>query len=307
MKQGSNHPALKRLEEFADTLIFNPEGRPLTEDELIPLLDGCDGYLAGLDFVTEKVLKACPGLKSISRYGAGYDRVDLKAAHELGITVTNTPGANAEAVGELAFALILAVARSIPYLNTQTKAGAWVRSTGVELKGKTLGVAGLGAIGKVAARCAQGFGMKVAAYDPFINQAYCQEHEIDICSFDEMIERSDVITLHLPLNDDTYHFINADSISRMKDGVILINASRGGIIDEDAAYEAIQAGKIAGMGLDAFEEEPPTNSKLLTLDSVIATPHTGAHTKEATQNMANMAVDNLIATLSGQDCPFILK
>lgn len=306
MKPDSSSPALDKLKSFADTLVFNPSGRPLTEEELIPLLKSCDGYLAGLDFVTRRVLEACPNLKAISRYGAGYDRVDISAAKELGITVTNTPGANAEAVGELAFALILSAARSIPYLNTQTKAGAWVRSTGMELKGKTLGIAGLGAIGKVVARCARGFDMKIIAYDPFINEAYCSEHGIQPCSFEELLKRSDIITLHLPLNQDTWHFIDGRAIEQMKDGVILINASRGGIIDEEAACSALSSGKIAGMGLDAFEQEPPAGSRLLTFENVIATPHTGAHTREATQNMAQMAVDNLISVLSGQPCPYTL-
>ena len=306
MKPDSVSPALDKLRDFADTLVFNPYGRPMTEDEIIPLLKDCDGYLAGLDFITAKVLEACPSVKAVSRYGAGYDRVDLEAAQRLGVTVTYTPGANAEAVGELAFALILSVARSIPYLNAQTKSGAWVRSTGMELKGKTLGVAGLGAIGKVAARCAAGFGMNVAAYDPFINEAYCREHQIQVCSYEELLACSDVITLHLPLNQETYHFIDQKAISKMKDGVILINASRGGIIDEDAACEALSSGKIAGMGLDAFEQEPPTDSRLLAFDNVIATPHTGAHTREATLNMAHMAVDNLIATLKGEPCPYVL-
>lgn len=306
MKPDSDSPALDRLKSFADTLVFNPYGRPLTEEELIPLLQSCDGYLAGLDFVTRRVLEACPDLKAISRYGAGFDRVDIAAAKELGVTVTNTPGANAEAVGELAFALILSVARRIPYLDSQTKAGAWIRSTGTELKNKTLGIAGLGAIGKVVARCAKGFDMNVIAYDPFINESYCREHQIQPCSFEELLERSDVITLHLPLNQDTLHFIDQKAIQRMKDGVILINASRGGIIDEDAACSALASGKIAGMGLDAFEQEPPAGSRLLSFDNVIATPHTGAHTREATQNMAQMAVDNLIAVLSGQSCPYIL-
>ena len=174
MKPDSDSPALDRLKSFADTLVFNPYGRPLTEEELIPLLQSCDGYLAGLDFVTRRVLEACPDLKAISRYGAGFDRVDIAAAKELGITVTNTPGANAEAVGELAFALILSVARRIPYLDSQTKAGAWIRSTGMELKNKTLGIAGLGAIGKVVARCAKGFDMNVIAYDPFLHESYCR-------------------------------------------------------------------------------------------------------------------------------------
>ena len=307
LQPGKNEAALAPLRSFADELVFNPTGHPLTEDELIPLLEGCDGFIAGLDTITDKVISSCPTLKVISRYGAGYDRVDIQAAKECGVAVTNTPGVNAQAVGELAFGLILAAARKIPYLNTKTREGEWVRSSGMELKGKTLGILGLGAIGKVVAQCAQGFGMKVIAYDPYINEAYCAEHEIENVSFQELMSRSHVVSLHLPLLDSTRHLIDKEAIDRLPDGAIIVNASRGGIIDEDAAYEALKSGKLSGLGLDAFEVEPPVDSRLLTLDNVISTPHTGAHTKEATENMANAAVKNLIDLLSGKDCPYIVN
>ena len=141
--------------------------------------------MAGLDFITEKVIAACPKLKVISRYGVGYDRVDVEAARKHNVIVTNTPGVNSEAVGELAFALILAVARKIPYLNEDTRKGGWMRSTGFECLGKKLCILGLGSIGKVVARCAKGFGMDVCAYDPYINEDYCKEHQIEVVSMEE--------------------------------------------------------------------------------------------------------------------------
>ena len=307
LQPGKNEPVLAVLRAFSDDLIFNASGRPLAEDELIPLLKDCDGYIAGLDFVTEKVIRSCPRLKAISRYGAGYDRVDIEAAKKMGTPVTNTPGVNAQAVGELAFALILSIARRIPYLDTETRDGKWVRSTGMELKGKTLGIIGLGAIGKVVAMCGQGFHMDIIAYDPYIDNRYCKEHQIRACSFDETIQHSDVITLHLPLNKQTRHIIGREAIGRMKPGVILVNTSRGGIIDEDAAFEALKSGQLGGLGLDAFETEPPEDSPLFRLDNVVVTPHTGAHTKEATLNMASSAVKNLIDVLSDRDCPYIVN
>ena len=306
MQPGKQSAALETLRAFTEDLVFNEAGRPLTEDELIPLLQGCDGYIAGLDTITEKVLKSCDRLKVVSRYGAGVDRVDLKAAKECGITVTNTPGANAEAVGELAFALILSVARQIPYLNQSTREGGWARSTGMELKGKTLGIIGLGAIGRVVARCAGGFDMRVIAYDPYIDLAYCEEHGIPSCTFEEVVEQADVITLHLPLLEQTKHLIGREAIAKMKPSAIIVNASRGGIIDEEAAYEALKEGRLGGLGLDAFEVEPPKDSPLFEFSNVVVTPHTGAHTKEATDNMASMAVQNLIDVLRGEDCPCIL-
>lgn len=303
----SKSPYLEKLRSYTDDLVFNPAGRPLTEDELIPLLSDCDGYVAGLDFITEKVIAACPRLKVISRYGVGYDRVDVKAAKEAGVIVTNTPGVNSEAVGELAFGLILSVARKIPFLDRDTRDGGWIRSTGIEMLGKTIAILGLGSIGKVVARCAQGFGMNVTAYDPFLDEAYCKEHGIEGKGFEACIADADVISLHLPLMDSTRHIIDAEAISKMKQGVILINTSRGGIIDEAAAYEGLKAGKIGGLGLDAFEEEPPKDSPLFVFDNVVVTPHTGAHTKEATMNMASAAVQNVIDVLEGRDCRFIVN
>lgn len=306
LRPETNQPALTTLEDFCPNLVFNTAGRPLTEDELIPLLKDCDGYIAGLDSITERVLDSCPKLKVISRYGAGYDRVDLRAAKKHQITVTNTPGVNAQAVGELAFGLILCSARKIASLDNQLRSGKWVRSTGIELFGKTLGIVGLGAIGKVVANCAKGFGMDVMAYDPFIDTGYCQKQEIRSVTLEELIRRSNIITLHLPLNADTMHLINAERIAEMQDGAIIVNASRGGIIDEEAAYQALKSGKLGGLGLDAFETEPPEASPLFELPNVTVTPHTGAHTKEATENMANTAVKNLIDVLSGRKCPNVI-
>lgn len=307
LQPGTSSEALNTLKEFSDDLLFNPYGRPLNEEELIPLLSECEGYIAGLDYITARVLENCPHLKVISRYGAGYDRVDLQAAKNRGISVTNTPGANAEAVGELAIALVLAVARRIASLDTTTKKGDWVRSTGMELKGKTMGIVGLGSIGKIVARCAQGFQMKVIAYDPFIDADSLSDSQILSCTLEQIYEQADVISLHLPLNDATRHLIGQDALSKMKSSAIIINTSRGGIIDENAVYHALKEGRLGGLGLDVFELEPPKDSPLFSLDNVVVTPHTGAHTREATLHMADLAVKNLIDVLSGNDCPYIVN
>lgn len=300
-------PALHKLQQFADEIVYNPVGRPLTEEELIDLLAGCDGYIAGLDYVTAKVIASCNSLKVISRYGAGVDRVDLLAAAQKGIPVCNTPGANAQAVADLAMGLMLAVARKLPMLDRKTREGEWVRSTGVELYGKTLGILGLGAIGKSVAKRGQGFDMKVLAYDPYLDQAYAAAHDITPATFEEVMEGCDVVSLHLPLNDQTRHIVSRSVMERMKPGAIVVNSARGGLIDEEAAYDLLKAGRLGGLGLDAYEVEPPTQSPLFELDSVVLTPHTGSHTLEATANMALMSVDNLIAVLSGHPCPHVLK
>ncbi len=307
MQPDKESAALGKLREYCGDLVFNPTGKPLEGETLINLLKDCDGYLAGLDSVTGDVLRQCPKLKAISRYGAGYDRVDTQTAKELNISVSNTPGANAQAVAELTFGMLLSLARSIPYLHTKTISGEWVRSSGIELYGKTIGIIGLGAIGKRLASCCTGFNMRILAYDPYLDAGYCKAHGIETAALGELLKESDFITLHLPLNDTTRHMIDSKAFASMKKGAVLVNASRGGIIDEEAAYEALSSGKLGGLGLDAFEQEPPKDSLLLHFPNVIATPHAGAHTEEAVRAMADMAVENLIEMLENKDCKYIVN
>ena len=306
-KPAKGMPALELLRSFSENLVFNPGEKPLTEDELIPLLDGCEGFIAGLDFITRKVIENASSLKVISRYGSGIDRVDLEAAKEKNIVVCYTPSVNAEAVADLTFALLLSLARKVPMLDRKTREGEWVRSTGFELYGKTIGIIGLGAIGKSAAKRAAGFSMKILAYDPYINKEYAAANGITSVSFDDIIKEADFISLHLPLTDETRKIIKAEEMKKMKKGAIIINSARGGLIDEDAAYELLKSGHLGGLGLDAFELEPPGPSPLFTLDNVVVTPHTGAHTAEAIAAMAKLSVTNLIDVLSGNECPNIVR
>lgn len=296
------------LQSFAESIVYNPYGRPLMAQEIIPLLEGVEGYIAGLDYINADVIENAPAsLKVISRYGAGYDRVDVKAATDRGIIVTNTPGINSESVADLAFGLILSVARKISFLDKQVKAGAWPRATGIEVFGKTIGIIGLGAIGKGIARRARGFSMNVLACDPFFDSAYGSVNGIQECTMEELLQSADIISLHLPLNEDTRNIINKDKITKMKQGAIIINTARGGLIDEAAAYEALKNGKLGGLGLDAFEKEPPGNSLLFELENVVATPHAGSHTVEAVDSMGLLSVQNLIDVLGGKDCSNIIR
>ena len=270
-----NPEAKAMVEAFADEIVYNPQSRPLEAEEILALLDGVDGYIAGLDYITADVIRRAPAsLKVISRYGAGVDRVDLETAKERGITVTNTPGTNAVAVCELAFGLMLSLARSIPRLDSAVKKGEWPRNDGRELAGKTLGIIGFGAIGKNLATRARAFGMRVAAFDPYFDQAFASQHGVEHKTLDE------------------------------KKGAFIINTARGGLIDEAAAASALKSGQLGGIGLDAYEVEPVTDSPLLGLDHVIMTPHTGAHTNEAIAAMGIMAAQNLIDVLSGRDCKY---
>ena len=302
-----NAQAKAMLEDFAGEIVYNPHTRPLEPGELIRLLSGADGFIAGLDYITAEVIRSAPAsLKVISRYGAGVDRVDIAAAKEKGITVTNTPGTNAIAVCELAFAHMLCLARAIPRLDSAVKCGEWPRNNGMELCGKTLGIVGFGAIGKSLAIRARAFGMAVIAYDPYFDAVFAAQHGVEQKSLVEVISGADFISLHLPLTNETRHMIDANTISLMKDGALLINTARGGLIDEAAAAGAIACGKLGGIGLDAYEAEPVTDSPLLGLENVVMTPHTGAHTQEAIAGMGLMAVENLISVLQGKDCKHII-
>ena len=303
-----NALAKKMIEDFADEVVYNETGKPLQPEQLIELLKDVDGYIAGVDYITAEVVNSAPmSLKVISRYGAGVDRVDIPACTANGIVVTNTPGTNSVAVAELAFAHMLNAARNIPMLHQSVERGEWVRSEGIELKGKILGIVGLGSIGKNLATRAIAFGMKVNAYDPYFDEKFAAENGITKMTLDELLEESEFVSLHVPLSDDTYHMVDAKRIERMKDGAFIINTARGGLIDEQAAAEAIKSGKLGGLGLDAFEQEPLLNSPLKGLPRVVFTPHTGAHTAEAVKGMGEMSVINCIDVLSGKDNPHVLN
>lgn len=303
-----NAKAKALLESFFDEIVYNDLGVPLTGEQIIERLQGCDAYIAGLDYITAEVIEKMPeSVKVISRYGVGIDRVDMDAARARGIVVTNTPGVNAKAVGELTFALMLCACRNIPQLHQAVTDGLWPRSQGVELAGRTLGIVGLGAIGKCLAVRAKAFEMDVVAYDPYFDEAFAEANGIRKMELEELLCSADVVSLHVPLNDSTRHMISRERIEKMKDGAIIVNTARGGLVDEIAAADALKSGKLGGMGLDAFEQEPLLESPLKGLPRVIFTPHSGAHTAEAVSNMGLLSVQNAIDVLKGEPCRYILK
>ena len=303
-----NAEAKALLESVFDEVVYNDLGVPLKGEEILQRLQGCDAYIAGVDYITKDVIEKMPdSLKVISRYGAGTDRVDIPACASRGIRVTNTPGANATAVCELAFSLMLCAARNIPQLHKAVEEGLWPRSEGIELAGKTLGIVGLGAIGKRLAVRAKAFEMEVVAYVPYFDSAFGSEHGILRMEIEELLRISDFVSLHVPLSESTKYMINASRIAIMKQGAIVINTARGGLIDEVAAADAIRSGKLKGLGLDAFEEEPLLDSPLKGLPRVIFTPHTGAHTAEAVSNMGMMSAQNALAVVRNEACRFIIN
>jgi len=238
--------------------------------------------------VTSKIIDAASNLKVIGRAGSGLDNVDVTEATKKGIVVMNTPGGNTITTAEHTMALMFALARQIPQATASMKEGKWEkkRFTGVELFNKTLGVIGIGNIGSQVARRAQAFAMNVIAYDPFLSEDKARAMGVEKVSLKELFRRSDFITIHTPITTETRNMINKETIKIMKDDVRIINCARGGIINEKDLYDALAEGKVAGAALDVFEKEPPENNPLLTLDNVISTPHLGAATKEAQENVA---------------------
>jgi len=288
---------LQQLKEFDCEIIENPYGRPLKEDELIPLLVDVDGVIAGLDEFGEKVLKSSNRLKVISRYGVGIDNIDMEAAKRLGIFVINTPDVNTQAVADLTFGLILSVSRKIPQSHQSTRKGRWERFIGREVYGKRLGIIGLGRIGKAVANRAKGFEMEIIAYDVQRDESFAETLEIKFLPLDDLLMEADFVTLHCGLNPQTKGLIGPRELGLMKETAYLINTARGELVDERALYEALKEGKIAGAGLDVYEQEPPLESPLLSLENAVTTGHIAAYTDEAIKEMALASVKNLLSAL----------
>jgi D-3-phosphoglycerate dehydrogenase len=290
------------LQAQVGQVICNPTSKPLPSTEVARLLPGVDGYIAGLDGIDFSALQAADCLKVIARYGVGVDNVDLTAARARGIRVTNTPGANAVSVAELTIGLILSLARHITEAAAATRAGGWPRIAGLTLEGKTVGLLGLGAIGKQVARRLAGFDCRLMAYDPLANQEFARTWKVILASMDEVIGQADFLSLHLPLLPDTHGLVDAGFLTRMKKGAYLINTARGELIDENALAEALRAQQLSGAALDVFTQEPlEAGHPLLLLPQVLVTPHAASHTDGAMNAMGWMALWDCLAVLRGEE------
>ncbi len=283
--------------------ISDLRGSGLAEGRFLEALGRADLLLCGNDLrVDDAVLARAGRLRAVAKLGAGLDTVDIAAATRRRIPVFHTPGANNQAVADHTFALILALARRILECDRGLRAKRWehTRILGVEIWNKTLGLIGLGAIGRCVALRAKGFQMRILAYDPYWPEAFAAEHGIERVALEELLERADIVSLHVPLTPESRHLIDARALARMKKSALLINCSRGGIVHEADLAEALRTGTIAGAGLDVFEEEPPLASPLLTLDNVVLTPHTAAFTYEGLNNMSTGIVEQILAFARGE-------
>ncbi len=263
----------------------------LSENELAKKIKGYDALIirSGTT-VTKKIIEAADNLKVIGRAGVGLDNVDVAAASKKGVVVMNAPAGNTVSTAEHAFSLMLSLSRNIPQANQSVKQGKWDRKKfmGVELYGKTLGIIGMGRIGTEFAKRALSFGMKILAFDPFLSEEKAKSLNVEPVDLDTLLRNADFITIHTPLTDETRHLIDAKAFKKMKKGVRIINAARGGIIDESALARSLKSGKVAGAALDVYETKakPPVDSPVVNIDKVVTTPHLGASTEEAQINVA---------------------
>ena len=297
---------IKMLEEVA-SLTRLPMWPP--EEELVNAARDVDAILSRSATISRPVIAASPKLKIVSRHGVGVDYVDIQACTEHGVLVTITGDANYEAVSEQALACLLAVARKIALADAEMKAGKWERPhlTGVELYRKVLGIVGLGRIGSRMAKHAKGFDMEVIACDPYIDPERALRFDATLVDLRTLLRRSDFVSLHVPLTEETEHMIGQAQLELMKPSAILVNTARGPVVDGQALYEALSIGTIAGAGLDVFEEEPlPADHPLRKLDNVVLTPHVAGQSEEAMVGVSIRAAENVLRVLRGETPPIEL-
>lgn len=296
-------PELRRyLEAEVREVVYNSAGRPLTAEELLELMPGCHGCIAGLDEINRCVIETADSLKVIARYGVGVENVDLGAADEKGIAVTNTPGANSPSVAELTVGLMLSLARRIPTASHATKADEWPRVDGITIGGKKIGLVGFGAIGRCVARLLSGFDCTILAYDPQFDNDVAESLNVHYRSHNRLLREADFVSLHLPATPQTRSMVNEEFLGKMKVNSYLINTSRGELVEEDALLEALQDGLLSGAALDVFSQQPPgKENRLLAHPRVIATPHIGAHTDGAINAMGWTALRDCLAVLGGEE------
>lgn len=282
----------------------------ISAEELLTVVNSYDGVIVrGRTKITEEVLSTAKNLKVVGRMGVGVDNIDLEAARKAGVTVVNAPVATTVSVAELTLGLMLSLIRFIPKADCGLKAGEWLKKTccGSELYQKTLGVIGFGHIGQEVAKRALAFDMKVIAFDPVRPSEEIIAAGADPVAFEDLLNQADFITMHIPHITSTHHLLNQRAFTSMKDGVRIICAARGGVIEEEALLAALESGKVAGAALDVFEKEPPGMCDLLMHPNVVATPHIGAQTGEAQLRAGHDILSEVVAALEGKDLRWKIK
>lgn len=295
--------ALQMLEKEGYQLVRVPMEDAKNPDKLIEYVKDAAGWIVGYSKVTKEVLAKAPLLKIATKHGTGVDNFDLDAAKEYGVVIANAPGLNANAVADLAFSFMLALARKIPFADKSVRTGLWKPIMGTELKDKTLGIIGLGAIGKGLIKKAAGFDMKFVAFDIQKDEEFNKKYQVKMASdYHEVLREADFISLHIPLNEKTKGMVAGKEFEMMKKTAFIINTSRGGVIDEDALLSALTSGEIAGAALDVFVQEPPqVGNPLLALDNLVVAPHMGAYTEEAMGEISEICAENVIRVLKGME------
>lgn len=297
-----NEAPRKKMLELGWELIDNRYHHIMNENEMMKEVEDVDAIILGSDIVSKKVLEKANKLKIISRYGVGIDNIDQEEAKNRDIKITVTKNCNTEAVADYAIALMLSVSRHICNVNHDLQEGIWRKQTGLDLCHKTIGVFGMGAIGREVIKRLEGFGCTIIGYDKFVDEEYCKAHHIEVLEPVEIFKRADIITLHIPGNADGTHFINRKEIEVMKKDVIVINTARASLINEVDMVEALKQHRIYGYGSDVFEGEPNMNPIFQGLNNVVLSPHNAAVSVEAVNKMSQAAVDHLVEFFENKTC-----
>jgi phosphoglycerate dehydrogenase-like enzyme len=290
----STHPVLR--EELASRypqITFNDTGKTLEGEALIQFLANHEMAIIGLERIDGVVLSQLTQLKIISRFGVGVDTLDLNALKKFGVKLAATVGANKRSVAELVISLAINMLRDLPQLNTALRAGEWKPKKGRQLSHKTIGIVGLGSIGKDLARLLKAFDCKILVYDLFLDLDYCLAHDLTVASLDEVLQQADIVSLHIPLNELTRSLINAERLQLLKPNAILINTARGGLVDESALKDFLSKNKLAAAAFDVFAVEPPPDQELISLPNFFGTPHIAGSTEEAVLAMGFAAIEGL--------------
>jgi D-3-phosphoglycerate dehydrogenase len=290
----SKHSVLRaELSARHSDVRFNDAGASLKGEELVSFLSDCDKAVLALEIVDDALLSQLPKLKLISKFGVGLDSFDLKAIEKHGVKLAWTPGTNSRSVAELALMSMLALLRRVPESAADLRAGTWRQLKGSTLTGKTVGLVGLGAVGRDLVSLLAPFNARLLAHDPAADRIFAESKGVRLISLDDLLHQSDVVSLHLPLTPETKNILDEEKLALMKPTAVLLNTARGGLVDEHALLSALDEGRLAGAALDAFAEEPPKNARLLSHPKILTTPHIGGSTEEAILAMGRAAIAGL--------------